>query len=261
MFKVRKSVTFPLYLAKSYLCRLKNIDDDKIFLVGPQKSGTTAIAALLARATNQKPTLDFSVRQYVYRDFWNAVDGELLFSDFVAKHACEFSGRIVKEPNLSLVVSEVRRSFPGSRMLAIVRHPLDTIRSVCNRLGCNPSASIQKCRYMTPVWKQILSRQSGSSVAVAYAEHWSECVQCICDDGIPAWSYERFLDDKMRFIQRMAEDLDLPCGSMGLAQRQMDVQYQPTGVPVADFSEYFGDVYDLVRTVVSHQAGRLGYGV
>ena len=105
-----------------------------LFVLGNQKSGTTAIAALLAEATGRSVTLDLA------REVWNPTfhkipSGELAFDDFVARNRWGFSREIVKEPNLTLFYPELVRTFPEATFLFVLRDPRDNIRSLLNRLN------------------------------------------------------------------------------------------------------------------------------
>jgi len=106
---------------------------DPVFVLGNQKSGTTAIAALLGLATGEPATLD--LRRETRHDFYRRItSGEVHFDRLVRRNALDFSRRIVKEPNLTLFYPQLRRRFPAARFAFVLRDPRDNIRSILDRV-------------------------------------------------------------------------------------------------------------------------------
>ena len=73
-----------------------------IFILGNEKSGTTIIAASLAKATQQTVTLDIE-------GLWDPVQTQLFtreieLSKVIARNARAFSNQIIKEPVLTVEV-------------------------------------------------------------------------------------------------------------------------------------------------------------
>jgi hypothetical protein len=104
-----------------------------IFVLGNQKSGTTAIAALFARLSGQTVTLDL-FREVWWPTYQGIPSGDVSFDAFVARNRWGFSRDIVKEPNLTLFPDALAERFPEARTIFVVRDPRDNIRSLLNRL-------------------------------------------------------------------------------------------------------------------------------
>ena len=105
-----------------------------MFVLGGQKSGTTAIAALLAELTDRKLTSDFThedAADYRTRVF----DRDIPFADLVRRHKRQFGGEIVKDPNLSFFLDELRSAFPAARLVFISRDPREQVRSLLDWMG------------------------------------------------------------------------------------------------------------------------------
>lgn len=101
--------------------------------MGNPKSGTTAVAAFVARrsglqVTHEVPYL-FGAKLIEVRR------GNLSFGRVVARNRRAFSRPIIKHATLSLIDREVMAYFPGARFLMVVRDPRASVRSTLDRLG------------------------------------------------------------------------------------------------------------------------------
>ena len=125
-----------------YTSRLKSheVFCKPLFIFGNQKSGTSAVAGLLSIATQMDCTMDMRPRWYNYRDFDRFRDGEISAQEFVLRHSYEFSKPIIKEPNFSLVSRELLEYFSCSRSVYVIRHPLNNIKSILDRLTLDAHA-------------------------------------------------------------------------------------------------------------------------
>src|SRR5690606_37975827 len=103
-----------------------------IFILGNQKTGTSAIAALLGEATGNPYTIDvFCHLGDLQRRLFNR---ELTFRQFIVRSKDFFSKKIVKEPSFTFFYDELRREFPEATFVLIVRDPHENVRSILNRL-------------------------------------------------------------------------------------------------------------------------------
>ncbi|HEY5339219.1 MAG TPA: sulfotransferase [Rhizomicrobium sp.] len=187
-----------------------------LFVFGNQKSGTTAIAALLAAATGQTATLDFAGAKEPYAS--RLYRGDIALEDFIRHNAWAFSTGIVKEPALTFVAPQLMSQFPGARAILIVRDPFDNIRSILDRLrlaGDKPSLDA-KGKAINPTWRAILngSQLGGADVHCVsnLARRWLRAAT-ICgadDDRITIVRYEDFNTDKAATIERLAKAAGLP---------------------------------------------------
>ena len=140
--------------------RFYRIREAPIFVLGNQKSGTSAIAALLAKACGLSYDIDLGglrVREYerIYAD----PTPQTLRAVLRDRATIEMSKAVVKEPNLTFLAARLRALHPRARHVFIVRDPRANIRSICNRLQLpGHLASIDTADYpeISPMWEAIL---------------------------------------------------------------------------------------------------------
>ena len=155
---------------------------NSIFILGNQKSGTSAIANLLSQATSKSLTPDF-ISAIDHPTLSLELSFDLLaFSDFVQKYKFEFSNQIIKEPILSFYIDKLIKEFPESIFILIVRNPYHNIRSILNRLSIpGDLENINYHNYDTlnrfPVWKLALQSEmlglTSSNYIEAMANRWN----------------------------------------------------------------------------------------
>ena len=123
---------------KAFIYRIKCIGNyrnvNPIFILGNQKSGTSAIAALLGKLTNKKASIDLFYSGFYYNFFLKWKQKQITTSKFIKINRLEFSADIIKEPHLSVFYEELMKEFPQSKFIMIVRNPLDIFRSILDRL-------------------------------------------------------------------------------------------------------------------------------
>jgi len=105
----------------------------RVIVLGNQKSGTTAIACLLAELTGMSSTIDLprSLRAEGYA----LVKGGLEFGVFLQRHPSLFAKELVKIPSLAFVVGEIRNYCPEATVIRVVCDPRDKVRSLLSRRG------------------------------------------------------------------------------------------------------------------------------
>src|SRR6266446_1585567 len=129
-----------------------------VFILGNQKSGTSAIAGLLSAATGLPVTLDFmaEIKRPRYPD---VLGGKLPFSNFVRHHKLCFSRPLIKEPSITLMYEHLHSYFPQAQFVFVVRDPRDNIRSILDRLNLPGNVSelsaLQRSA-VSPAWKLVL---------------------------------------------------------------------------------------------------------
>ncbi len=213
---------------------LSTVNETPVIVLGNQKSGTTAIAALLAERAGLSATLDLEEmtdedeRQMHRRD-----DG---LAAFVSSHKLEFSREVIKEPRLTFLYPKVRGRFPEAQFVFIVRDPRENIRSILDRLnlpGDREQLPDQHRAEVDPVWELVLDGHwmglSGENYVDRLAARWSRAARTYLDNA-GAFSlvrYEDFLDDKEAVITQLVERLGLP--AVNDIHDKVDAQYQPRG--------------------------------
>lgn len=217
-----------------------------VIILGNQKSGTTAIAALLGELTGLEPTLD--IQKEVHRPSLHLVHGgNVSFKQIVRQNRRDFARRIIKEPNLTFCFDELVRYFPSARYVFIVRDPRDNIRSVLDRLklpGDLPDITPEQWRTIPHAWKYVIDNGWQHISKGTYIENlsrrWDAAVHIYQQhaDLMRLVRYEDFCADKVGVICSLAEQLRL-VARHGIAE-MVDRQYQPRGNRQARWDAFFG---------------------
>lgn len=228
--KVSRAVQFYL------LNRVARINPAPLFVLGNQKSGTSAIAALLAQALRASLTLDLIVTPGYEQDLLAAHRSQKGFLDFLNRRKYEFSKEVIKEPSLTLLFERLDRVFPSARFIFVVRDPRDNIRSILDRLSMpghlrdNPDLD----RLQPPVWKRFF--ELGCPDPETYPHYierlawrWNSMADVYLDrpEAMICISYEAFVRDKAGLIHDLAARTGVTCPVERL--RDLDSQYQPRG--------------------------------
>lgn len=245
------------------------ICESPTFILGAPKSGTTAIAQLLSRATGQALTSDF--QRAISRP---SLQAELAcrlisFDEFVEQYRLEFSRPLIKEPFLSFHLDDLRRRFPAARFVGIVRNPFQNIRSILNRLrvpGDLERLDFEEWEELRKVRAWRMSLQSEligrptSSYIEAMAYRWAFACRALLENpsSVICIRYEDFLVDKKAFIERLAEQLNLTV--VNDIADSVDVQFQRKGDRGVDVNAFFGEAnYARIQRITGDVAARLGY--
>jgi len=220
---------------------LATVNERPIFVLGNQKSGTTAIAALLGRYTGLSATLDLTTQHStlvvdIHRD--NAPLGAL-----VQQNELEFSRDIVKDPSLTFLYPDLHNYFAEPRFVSVVRDPRSNVRSILDRLdfpGDREQLRINEhweslTRYegMYEAWMTVLDSSWMGIQAENYVDmlagRWQQAARVYLEHEkqIELIRYEDFLDDKVRAIKDLAARLEL--SRKNDIQNHVDRQFQPRG--------------------------------
>ena len=211
-----------------------SVHPNPIFILGNQKSGTSAVAGLLAEATGLGVTLDFA-KEIDHPRYPEVLRGELRFHDFVKHHKICFSQPIVKEPSLTLLYKDLRSYFPSSQFVYVLRDPRDNIRSILDRLhlpGDLPDLKQQPLD-IPPAWTLILNSEwlgfSEGNYVDMLAARWNLMVDVLLSnrESIRLVRYEEFVKDKRGAINRLAGQLAVRV--VKDISPKVDFQFQPVG--------------------------------
>ncbi|MGH8925910.1 MAG: sulfotransferase family protein [Acidimicrobiia bacterium] len=239
-----------------------------IFVLGNQKSGTSAIALLLGQLTGLATAND--LRREIGEQLIDGVRaGTLPLSTLIRRNRLDFSRPIIKHPNLTLVYHELRSAYPAARYVFLVRDPLDNIRSIFDRLGLpGTTVTLEEADLaaLPLAWRSIVKgaslglAESGGPCAVL-AQRWNLMVDVYLNAHreMVAVRYEDFVADKMGCIRGLAS-------SLGLDQRfdisaSIDRQYQPRGVNRGiDPESFFGEANSaLIREICRQRMPHFKY--
>lgn len=251
---------------KTVLERLSK--NEPIFILGVQKSGTTAVAALLSEATRLPATLDIirSIKRPYSKILRNY--GIEDFGDYIYRYRREFSRKIIKEPSLTFDYQDLRAYFPKARFVIIIREPKDNIRSILNRLKVPGDLK----ELNTKEWPELNS--SGAwrlNIDSSWLGHWPESyVDSLAYrwqlsaqiyfkniDDFVLLRYEDFCQDKTGKITKLAEDLGLQV--MTDFSDMVDSQFQPKGERVENYDVFYKENMLYIYKHCSEYAKKLGY--
>ena len=240
------------------------IEPKPILVLGNQKSGTTAVAALVAEATGQSVILDvfFRKRGSIRR----ILAGDLSLRRFREKNKSYFTQRIIKDPDFTFLASDLFELYPEAPIVFILRDPVDNVRSILNRLKISGQVErLSECdraelERISPEWFDVVDGQRyglyDSNPVIALLRRAIESHK-ICEklsrnlgERIVVVRYEDFLQDKTQYIHQLAERLNLKVSSD--ISSKMDVQFQPRGDSSVDFASFFGaDNWPRIRDELS----------
>ncbi|MEO7239841.1 MAG: sulfotransferase [Sphingomicrobium sp.] len=228
--------------------RLAVVNRRPLIVLGKEKSGTTAIAALLGEATGLTVTLDIPA---LFIDGLRPIlRGEAELAELIARQRLAFSRDIIKEPNLTYIAGQARACFPEARMVAIVRDPRANIRSVFNRMGIRGDLMELPREAIAGIpagWRwhfdepALLGLAGGDYIALA-AQRWNRAAEPVlaADSSMTVIRYEDFVADRVGAIERLAERLGLRVvRDIGDDATR---QFQPLGADRdCPWSDFFGE--------------------
>jgi len=224
--------------------RYAEVEDKPVIVLGNQKSGTSAIAHLLADCGGVSKTIDIP-------PLWPPVGIEIMrretdFASVVRHHRAQFSTKVIKEPMMTFFVDQVLGVFPEGTYLFVVRDPRDNIRSLLNRRQIPgdlaeiepdlvPALPPHNVVVDPAVWGGV-----GENYVGVLAHRWNRAVDSYLRhaDRFHLAKYEDFGQDKVGFIEDLA-------GQVGIAPAKdvsdrVDTQFQPPGEHDTPWEQFFG---------------------
>ncbi len=244
------------------------VNPNPIIILGNQKSGTTAIAALLAEMTGRSVALDLK------KEMKNPVidrikTGGLSMTEFVRFNKLDFSRDIIKEPSLSPFYRELAAYFPRSTFVMVIRDPRDNIRSILNRLRIPGHLSTITEEYrsqITRAWELIIDGRwlglQGDNYIEMLAERWDYITDLYLEnrDRMTLVRYEDFSKDKIGTLDRLAAALGLE--KKRDVSHRVDVQFQPPGNRSVRWEDFFGaENLAMIERICTDRMRELGYPV
>ncbi|MEM6681001.1 MAG: sulfotransferase domain-containing protein [Pseudomonadota bacterium] len=241
---------------------------DPVLVFGNQKSGTTAIARLLAEATGETYSHDM-----LFHNSWRSVQplyrGETNLQQI--RHALrhEFARKIIKDPDLTLCMDDARKTIPKARAVFVVREPAANIRSMLSRLkirGDKPALDDEDHDILAklPLWNDVLHPEGdvlggASSYIEALARRWNvmSSMAITHENWMVTIRYEDFIADKVGEINSLAQNVGLT-PNHDISHR-VNHQFQGRGSSEA-FETFFGtDNLQTIRSICQDNAAHFGY--
>lgn len=237
----------------------------RLVVLGHQKSGTSAIAALVARRAGLTVSIDIAALWG--RDGVGFLTGREPLSQVVRAHPDGFDCQVLKEPNLTFQADQVRAQWPDARWLFVVRDPRETLRSMLQRNGLpgHQRALLDgQLDHPDARWMLLEPELWGAEPDATYIEvaahRW-----CLAAD---AWhrhrhsaelvQFESFLADKHGTIDRIVDALGLTRAHP--ISDAVDRPYQPPGDRSIGWARFFGaDNLARVEAVCAERMPWFGY--
>lgn len=244
--------------------------ENLIVVTGMPKSGTTAIASLLAEATGSSlcsdPFFQLDGKGVIFRD--DIFSGNISLLDLWEEHFKIFSGKVVKDPNFPLLMDDLVKAMPKAKFVSIVRDPRDNIRSILNRLNlpAGPKLAALNGLDIGATWLNILNglspKLAGENYLEVLAWRWRLSAEGLIKhrDLCVEIRYEDFLKNKESEILKA-------CDSLGYKKRNsishlLDVQFQSKGDSSASWEEFFTTEYlTQINKIVEPCLKEFGYDI
>lgn len=240
----------------------------KVIVAGMPKSGTTAIASLLAEAAGVEVCSDpFHQLDSKGVSFREALfSGVLPLEDLWRQHRGVFNGAVIKDPNFPLFLGELKSLLPDAQFVFIVREPRENIRSILSRLNMpgDPVDGNQVLGNVKGTWGRVLNGTSpempGSDYLEKMAWRWRISAERYFEnqEGVHLIRYEDFRKDKRAQIEQLAGELGYE-GLMDISSL-VDIQFQPKGKRPSNLEDFFGkENLERIDAIVSPVLKRFGY--
>tara|TARA_B100000674_G_C37946168_1_gene965038 strand:- start:725 stop:1567 length:843 start_codon:yes stop_codon:yes gene_type:complete len=255
-------------LIYKFKCINRKINPYPIFILGNQKSGTSAIASLLGSFSGKITAIDLFLSGFRSSHFTNWKFKKISTKDFINKNKVEFSAEIIKEPHLSIFFDELKTEYPESKFVMIIRNPFDNIRSILDRLDVKGKKNLlneKDRKKFFHSWKLLLNNKwiggSKNHYIEVLAERWNTISNVYLDnkENIILVKYEDFISDKSNTIQLLAKKLELT--QNGEISHLLDKQFQPKGRRKnQDVKVFFGDEnYSKIYEICEENMNKIGY--
>jgi hypothetical protein len=231
-----------------------------VFVLGVQKSGTTAIATLLAKLTDRSLGSDFTHLDPP-EERTRFFDGELPFGEYAASHRRAFGRDIVKDPNLTFFAGDLRQTFPKARLVFISRDPREQIRSLLDWME-RPGDRDEIDTAPLPENQRMLlegrwPRVEGRNYVERLAARWRAGADACLAEDVALIRYEDFVGDKVGALTDLAHRLGLePVADIS---DQVDTQFQSRGRPRPWLEVYGERNLALIEEACASRMAQLGY--
>jgi len=226
-----------------------SVEKDPLIVLGNQKSGTTAIAALIGKASRRSVVLDFFFR--VPRSGRKIIDGTSTLDEFISHNKSFFSKKIIKDPDLTFLLPDVLKVYPQSKIVFILRDPIANVRSILSRLGL-PGTIVTlseeerlQMEQALPEWYDVVDgkrfgHEDPNPVLSLLKRAIKSHEVCAANQGrFSVVRYEDFLSDKKCYIEGLCHNLNIKVQQD--VSKHVDVQYQPKGKRSGTLAGFFGD--------------------
>lgn len=204
---------------------------DPVLVLGNQKTGSTAIAELLAAWGNLSATTDIHPLQSADSDL---PSDPAAVERFLQRARYYFRQNLVKENALTPATDALLDVLPQVRPVYVVRHPVHNVRSILDRVGLpGTPRPLHTLDLSNGGWRPIVANRHFKGTAqdhiTSLAQRWSDTTALYRRhrDRLTLVRYEDFTADKEGCIRRLANRLDVPQETD--IRPLLDVPFQPPG--------------------------------
>jgi hypothetical protein len=236
-----------------------------LIVLGNQKSGTTAIAALLAQMVDLPVSLDLK-KEIRNPTIDHVRRGDMTFEQFIHRNRLDFSRDIIKEPNLTIFYDELAARFPDSKFVMVIRDPRENLRSILQRLdlrGDLDALSKEQMNGLPTAWRLVIDGNwlglDGDTYIDMLAARWNHTTDLYLrhSERTTLVRFEDFLEDKVGVIRQLA-------GSVGLTEHcditsRVDTPFQPPGDRNVKWSDFFGSNLSRIEKICAEHMKRFDY--
>ncbi len=233
--------------SRSVLFSFYKLNPCPIFILGNEKSGTSAIAALLGEATNQTYVIDVP-SIYKQQNLEQIIRKEVALKSFINQNSkIEFSKQIIKEPSFTWFYPQLKSLYPTAKFVFIVRDPRTNIRSMLNRMdlqGDLENLSQTDLHHLPIEWQKTIDNRWLEIETLNYIEslamRWDKAVSVYLEnkEDFILIKYEDFLKGKNQTIIDLVNQLDLKISTS--IKDQLDLPFQPKGDNSLPLETFFG---------------------
>jgi len=233
--------------SRSILFSFYKLNPSPIFILGNEKSGTSAIAALLGEATDQTYAIDVP-SIYKQENLERIVRKEIDLESFILQYSkIEFSKQIIKEPSFTWFYPQLKSIFPDSKFVFIVRDPRTNIRSMLNRMdlkGNLKKPSNQNLDHLPIEWQKTINNRwlgiESENYIESLSKRWNKAVSVYLEnkEDFVLIKYEEFLKNKKQSIVDLSDQLSLKSSSS--IDDLIDLPFQPKGDNSLPLEAFFG---------------------
>jgi hypothetical protein len=245
------------------LSLFSNINKNIVLVLGNQRSGTTAIAAILAAYGDLRLTSD--IQSMTSAELKKLASGEIPVETFIKRHSFEFSKEMMKECWLVLFYDKLRIILECRKNVFIMRDPRDNIRSILNRVGIAGNLSkFDRIGEIPGLWKKVVDNRwlgiETDNYINSLAFRWNKAAKMYLTHKLDfvLIKYEDFIQDKVSYIEKIAKELGVE--KKAEIRDMVGIQFQKKGHPDISWEAFFGkENLRRIETICIENIETLGY--
>lgn len=251
--KLKQKILFYLEKPLNYFFKPNR---EAFWVFGFQKSGTSAIANLMAHMSDQSVTIDpLSLR---WPNNIAIQKGQINFVDQVIEHSYQFSKDIIKDPGATFYIDKVNTFFLLKKYVHVIRNPIDNIRSILNRLKIPGDLDSINLAEVHPNWRHKFT--DGNNYIDDLCHLWLEAnghSNYLKSERCILVKYEEFIQNKIKTISSLCEQAGFPIKND--ISHIMNNQFQPKGDSTVHVNSFFKGNMSKILDICGPKMEEYGY--